>query len=243
MALTWRDSGRLIVEVRRLVVSALLCCSVATHRTSAQTSAASLPVAGQVRTVQSATFPVDVLVQGPAETMTELQVICLFRSEPSDPLHGSLVEMNERLQGLLDAVRKPSLFSGEAGETLLVIPRAGTIPAQRLLIVGLGDPRTFTPARMNLVGAIVFEEAHRMVIHHPFFAPMVLDGGVSEFSTGEIASEFMSGFLRARRTQALLADRYDALRTRVEKLTFLADAAHAADTQEGLAKALAAEAK
>ena len=55
----------------------------------------------------SARFPVEVLVQSPAETQTDLQVICLFESSPVNTLHGSLLEMNERLKGLLDRVRKP----------------------------------------------------------------------------------------------------------------------------------------
>ena len=201
---------------------------------------AQAPVAGQVLHIQQYGFPVDVLIQGPADTQTELQIICLFHSDPSNTLHGSLTEMNEKLQGLLDRVRTPSLFAGDLGETLLIIPKAGTIPAHRLLIIGLGDSRTFTPARMNLVGTIAFTEASRLGARHPFFAPTVLDGGVSGFNTGEVAEQFMRGFLRGRAIETQLHAVGEAYPGSIEKLTFLAGAAHAADTQAGIAKAFAA---
>ena len=74
-----------------------------------------------------ATLPVDVLIMSPAETVTELQVICLFRSDASNTLHGSLTEMNQKLQGLLERVRSSSAsnearFLGELGETLRLHP-------------------------------------------------------------------------------------------------------------------------
>ena len=191
--------------------------------------------------IPSATFPVEVLVKSPPDTNTELQVICLFESVPSNTLHGSLIEMDNKLNGLLDVIRSPSrgpLFSGELGETLLIEPKAGTISARRLLIIGLGASQTFTAARMNLIGDIVFSEADRLKVKNPFFAPTVIDGGVTGFSTGDVAEQFMRGFLRAREAQAELNSLGDAPRTAVEKLTFLAGAAHARDTQAGITKAL-----
>src|SRR4051794_24368054 len=73
-------------------------------------------------------FPVDVLVKAPADTQTELQVICLFHSDPSNTLHGSLTEINQKLGRLLDFLRAPSdgpLFAGDLGETLLISPKSG----------------------------------------------------------------------------------------------------------------------
>jgi Cytosol aminopeptidase family, N-terminal domain len=222
----------------RLLRCSLLLFSAASIA-SAQTSAEQTPpiAAGQVLHVQQSEFPIDILVQGPADTKTELQIICLFHSDPSNTLHGSLTEMNQKLQGLLDRLRTPSLFAGELGETLLIVPKSGTIPAQRLLIIGLGDSASFTPARMNLIGTIAFNESSRLGIRHPSFAPTVLDGGVSGFNTGEVAEQFMRGFLRAREIETQLQALGQAPRTSVERLTFLAGAAHASDTQAGLAKA------
>ena len=60
-------------------------------------------------------MPIWVLAQSPADTSTDLQVMCPFRSSPANTLHGSLVEINEKLNGLLDRIRKPELFRGELG--------------------------------------------------------------------------------------------------------------------------------
>jgi hypothetical protein len=112
-----------------------------------------------------------VLAQSPADTKTDLQIFCLFRSSPDNSLHGSLTEINERLDGLLDQLRIPALFNGDLGETILLTPPAGTVAAKKVLIIGLGDSSSFTPVRMYLVGKIALREANRLGIAHPFFAP------------------------------------------------------------------------
>ena len=96
--------------------------------------------------INGAPLPIRVLAQSPAETTTELQVICLFRSSPINTLHGSLTETNEKLHGLLDLLRKPELFRGEFAETVLVTPPAGSLGAKKLLIIGLGQFRGFLAA-------------------------------------------------------------------------------------------------
>jgi hypothetical protein len=189
--------------------------------------------------ISSTPLPMRVLTQSPAETDTELQIICLFRSDPSNTLHGSLVEANEKLKGLLDRIRKPSLFRGETGETLLIQPPVGSLGAKRVLIIGLGDSQTFTPERMELVGAIAYREANRLGVAHPFFAPTVLDGGVAKYTTGQIAEQVISGFLRAARTHRVVVDAGAASGAAIQDLTYLAGAAHAGETREGIEKAIA----
>lgn len=99
--------------------------------------------------VPNAPITTRVLVQSPAETKTDLQVICLFQSDPANTLHGSLLELNEKLGGLLDQIRKPTGFAGLFGETLLLTPTKSQLPAKRLLIVGLGDSKAFTRSVWN----------------------------------------------------------------------------------------------
>jgi hypothetical protein len=204
--------------------------------------AAGMPgvVAFQART---AAFPVQVLVQNPADTTTELQIICLFASAPENALHGSLVEINQKLQGLLEQIRSPALFRGDLGETLLITPSTAGLPAKNLLLIGLGDSETFTPQRMELVGGIAYRESKRLNIRHPYFAPTILDGGVARYKTGEISQEFMTGFLRAVRTEKILVGVQASAQEIVQDLTFLAGSAHAADTKQGIEAALAASAK
>jgi hypothetical protein len=201
--------------------------------------AAGMPkiVAFQAR---SAAIPVQVLVQSPAETNTELQIICLFQSAPENTLHGSLVEINQRLQGLLEQIRTPALFRGDLGESLLITPSTAGLPAKNLLLIGLGDSETFTPRRMELVGTIAYRESERLGIHHPYFAQTILDGGVARYKTGEISQAFMTGFLRASRTERILVSIGASAIEVVQDLTFLAGSAHAADTKQGIEAALEA---
>ncbi len=188
--------------------------------------------------VSKAPIPTRVLVQSPAETDTELQIICLFASAPENTLHGSLVEINEKLKGLLDKIRKPEVFRGDLGETILIVPPAGSLAARKLLIIGLGDSESFTAQRMEFVGSIVYRESNRLGVAHPFFAPTILDGGVTTFGTGLVAENFYGGFLRAARTEKILKDGGASAGKVLQDLTFLAGPTHAADTQHALQEAV-----
>src|SRR5260370_18086569 len=71
-------------------------------------------------------------------------------------------------------------------------------------MVGLGDSQTFTPERMELVGAIAYSEASRLGVAHPFFAPTILDGGLTKITTGQVSEQVIRGFSRAANTESLL---------------------------------------
>src|SRR5580658_9452888 len=60
-------------------------------------------------------MPIWVLAQSPADTPTDLQVICLFRSSPVNTLHGSLVEINEKLNACSIAFASRSSFVASLG--------------------------------------------------------------------------------------------------------------------------------
>jgi Cytosol aminopeptidase family, N-terminal domain len=215
----------------------LLLAAVSVQAQSS-TSSTTTPIAeSSVLTVSNASFPVDVLVESPAVTKTDLQAICLFQSDPSHTFHGSLMEIDQKLGGLLSQIHKSNLFSGAVGETLLIAPKPGTIPARRLLLIGLGDLESFTPEREQQVGFIFFGEAERLGISHPYFAPTVLDGGKTGTDTGDVAQQFLSGFLRAKSSQDLLRNAGVSAGASPRSLTYLAGRAHAADTRDGLARA------
>jgi Cytosol aminopeptidase family, N-terminal domain len=189
--------------------------------------------------IPGAPLPIRILAQSPAETRTELQVICLFRSEPVNTLHGSLAEANEKMKGLLDRIRTPDLFRGELGETLLITPPKDSLAARKLLVIGLGDSQTFSPQRMQLVGEILYAEAGRLGVAHPYFAPTILDGGVSRFATGDVAEQVTSGVLRAAAIDKLLQDDKHA----VTQLTFLAGPKNVSSTRQGIERAIRAAAR
>lgn len=193
--------------------------------------------------VPGAPMPIQILAQSPADTTTELQVICLFRSSPENKLHGALIETNEKLGGLLDRLRKPGLFSGDLGETLLVTPPKETFRAKRLLIIGLGESQSFTPLRMQLVGEIVYAEASHLGVAHPFFAPTVLDGGVTKFTTGEVAEQVIRGFLHAAAINKVLQDARATDSDAVLAFTYLAGPKNVNSTRTGIETGIAAAAR
>ncbi|MGC9946598.1 MAG: M17 family peptidase N-terminal domain-containing protein [Bryobacteraceae bacterium] len=193
--------------------------------------------------IEGAPIPIRILAQSPADTTTDLQAICLFRSAPENTLHGSLAETNEKLQGLLERIRKPELFRGELGETLLLAPPKNSLGAKKLLIVGLGDAQTFSPERMQLVGEILYLEASRLGATHPYFAPTILDGGVAKFTTGEVAEQVIGGFLRAAATDKVLRDAAASTGQGVAALTYLAGAKNVGGTRVGIEKAIAASSR
>jgi Cytosol aminopeptidase family, N-terminal domain len=190
--------------------------------------------------IPNSPIPVQILAQSPAEAKTDLQVICLFRSSPVNTLHGSLVEANEKLRGLLDRIRNPNLFRGELAETLLLVPPKGSLGARKLLVIGLGDSQTFSPERMQLVGEVVYSEASRLGVAHPFFAPTILDGGVNKFTTGQVSEQVFSGFLRAATIDKVLKDANGSASPSVAALTFLAGAKNVDGTRVGIEKAISA---
>jgi hypothetical protein len=183
-------------------------------------------------------LPADVLVQGPTEAPGDLQIICLFQSDPENKLLASLASMDQQLGGVLTQVRTHGLFRGDLGETMLLTPKPGVIAAHRLLIIGLGDRTTFTAQREELVGEIAYAESERLGVSAPTFAPTVIDGGFTGTDTGTIGSDFMKGFLRGRAIAAALYAAHTGPSPKVSRITFLAGPAHALDTQKGLATVL-----
>jgi hypothetical protein len=86
-------------------------------------------------------------------------------------------------------------------------------------------------------------ESGRIGVAHPFFAPTILDGGVTKFATGEVAQQVISGFLRALATDKLLRSLNASASPSVSALTFLAGAKNVSSTREGIEKAIDAAAQ
>jgi hypothetical protein len=96
---------------------------------------------------------------------------------------------------------------------------------------------------MQLVGEIVYTEASRLGVRNPFFAPTVLDGGISRFTTGQVSEQVILGFLHAADTEKLITEANASSAERVASLTYLAGQEHAGETRDGIEKAIAASRK
>src|SRR3984893_2317324 len=83
---------------------------------------------------------IKVRMEGPYTADVPLQVVCYFKYTPegSKRMSGAPVELDKHLGGVIASLRSRGDFSGDELETLLLTPPKDSIPAKRLLLVGLG---------------------------------------------------------------------------------------------------------
>jgi leucyl aminopeptidase len=85
----------------------------------------------------------------PGDFETPLLVVYLL--ERADQLDGSAAELDARLGGTIGRALAAGDFRGKEGETLMLYPRGGEIPAERLLMVGAGKPDAYTMESLRKV--------------------------------------------------------------------------------------------
>src|SRR5579859_2055000 len=79
---------------------------------------------------------------GPYMEAADLQIICLFKHKAAgDNYQGAAKETDEKLNGVLSALRNRGEFVGELGETFLFTPAKGSIPAKHFMVIGLGEEK------------------------------------------------------------------------------------------------------
>lgn len=142
---------------------------------------------------------------GPFSQEADLQIICLFKHKPSgDVYQGAAKETDEKLNGLLSALRNRGEFVGDLGETILFTPPKGTIPAKRFLIIGLGDENDLSLDTLKTVGRIAAREAVRLRARRVAWAPVIRDEGDSKIEVGLGDRTFVEAFLLAYDTEKRL---------------------------------------
>lgn len=188
---------------------------------------------------------VQIKVQGPAAQVTPLQIACVFEYVAGDiekppalpaALNG-LVHLDRSLHGMLTELRKSGRFAGHALETLLITPPKGALAADRLLLIGLGNRKDFTPALLERVGAVGLREALRLGVASYSHASDVKDAGVDS-PAGADAQAVVTGALAALATQRYLADKNAAPRPSVHALTLLAGPSFFAETKAAVQSTL-----
>lgn len=152
------------------------------------------------------------LVQGPSSASTELQVACVFEYTEGDiyksppalaPELNGMVHLDEALKGQITEIRKTGRFTGQAFETLLVTPPAGTMKAGKLLLIGLGDRNKFSPELMISIGRVAMREALTLGVNNFAFASDLKDAGIDS-PTALVAGNVTRGIIEAYRTQNYL---------------------------------------
>lgn len=168
-------------------------------------------------------------VQSPSGQPTPLQIVCIFEYEEGDltspqalpAAANGLLHVDEALSGLITDLRKNGKFLGHRLETMLLTPPKGSIPAQKLLMIGLGNRKDFTPDLMTDIGRVGMREALRLGVSSYSHASDLKDGGIDS-PTGTVAVNVVKGALEAYETETYLVNKKVSSHKPLTKVTLLA---------------------
>lgn len=182
---------------------------------------------------------IKIRMEGPTTAETPLQVVCLFKhKESGDKMLAAAVELDKELHGAISSLRNRGQFAGEALETLLIVPPAGTIKPKLLLLIGIGDESSLSLARMEEVGRVAAREAARLEAGKVAFAPLIRDQGNSQFGTGDVGRYVIRGLLSAYDTDRRMQKEGLARPYTLEEWSEEAGPAFFDDTVDGAQKAI-----
>ncbi len=217
-----------------LFITPLLILALCGTRLNAQETKLAkdtLPVIGTTSALgQVNGITIAAAVQSPSAEETPLQIVCVFEYEEGDiyksppalpPALNGLVHIDRQLNGLITELRKSGKFKGHALETLLLSPPPGTIPAKKLLLIGLGNKADFKPDLMVSVGNTGMREALRLGVSSYAHASDLKDGGFDS-PTGLIATNVIKGAVEAYQTELFLRQKKYSNLAPVTRITLLA---------------------
>jgi leucyl aminopeptidase len=144
---------------------------------------------------------------GPYTEPADLQIICLFKhKQTGDTYQGAAKETDEKLGGILSSLRNRGEFAGEMGETFLLTPPKGSIPARQFMVIGLGEEKDLSLDTLRIVGRIAAREAVRLKAKHVAWAPVIRDEGNTTIDVGEGDRAFAQEMLAAYDTEKRLQE-------------------------------------
>ena len=101
-----------------------------------------------------------------ATRQTPLLVVPVFDGADAD---ASLAPLDQALGGQLGELRRRGDLRGKEGDTLLLFPAAGTVPAERVLLVGVGKPAELTHERLRRAGGTTARQASKLRVSSATF--------------------------------------------------------------------------
>lgn len=174
----------------------------------------------------------------PSDTNTPLQIVCFFDYSKNQTYGGGTEAVDKHFEGAIRALRADGHFRGDLLETLLLTPNKNQIPAQKLLMVGLGDPAQFNVDHMKAVGRVAMNEAIKLNVESFCFAPSIKDAGVSTVPAGDVTVSLASGMFAALDSAQYLAEKGLIPALKLKEAIFLAGPQHIENSQAGLNKAI-----
>ncbi|RYZ98127.1 MAG: hypothetical protein EOP11_21090, partial [Proteobacteria bacterium] len=173
----------------------------------------------------------------PSETNSPLQMVCFLDARKNQSYAGGTEAVDAKFNGAIKALRAADHFRGDFLETLLLHPLKAQIKADKLLLLGLGDPELLSLPRLESLGHLAVMEAIKIGVPAFSFAPSLKDAGLSLFSAAEVATVLSRGMLRALHSAQALAEQGLLPKISLREIIFLAGAAHLTSAQEGLSAA------
>jgi hypothetical protein len=186
----------------KVILTAALWALLMTSAKTAETSTAPKEHVFETRHLG---VQVSVKMVGPYMEPADLQIICLFKHKAGgDTYQGAAKDTDEKLGGILSALRDRGEFAGELGETILFDPPKGSIPAKRFMVIGLGEEKELSLGSLRLVGRVAAREAVRLKATHVAWAPVIRDQGNSSLDVGEGDRAFVEQMIAAYDTEKRL---------------------------------------
>jgi Cytosol aminopeptidase family, N-terminal domain len=180
-----------------------------------------------------------VLAVSPSKTTTPLQFVCFFDQTKNQNYAGGTELVDLALEGRIRRLRADDCFRGHRFETLLISPK--TLGAERLMLVGLGDPSTFALHDLETLGELLVKEAAKLNVESFAYAPSLKDADFLSFATDDVSSAVVRGMHKGLRALHALAQAGLVAPLALREIQFLAGAAHLEAASAGLQRALALE--
>lgn len=171
----------------------------------------------------------------------DLSCACMFAQERGGAAPtGGLAHLDAALGGALTALRREGHFRGEPMELLLLDRPPSGIAARAVLVIGVGDPRTWMAARTAGAAAAAARTAMQRGAGSAAFAPSLLDSGLDSSATGDVAGLMLAAVIAAIDAQAQVAALGLASPPSLGRWVFDVGAAHFEATAERFRAAFAA---
>lgn len=149
---------------------------------------------------------IDVAAWDGAKAAVDLSFACMFERElTGNGPTGGLRHLDDALGGALTELRRAGYFQAKPMETLLINRPPATIVAKAIMLVGLGDPSTWSPALTAEAAVTALRATIQQDARSAAFAPSLLDTGLMPNATGGVADAMLKAVADAISTQAHLA--------------------------------------
>jgi hypothetical protein len=141
-----------------------------------------------------------------AMAAVDLSFACMFERELTDAgPAGGLRHLDDALGGALTELRRAGYFRASPLETLLLSRLPATVVARAVMVVGLGDPSTWSPALTAEAAATAVRAAIQQGVESAAFAPSLLDAGLMSSATGDVAALMLKSVAGAISAQVRIA--------------------------------------